>query len=103
MAITDTAGHAIDERIPPLLYGVWVKNQGWLADDNAGAFQTLQIEVAHSAARLWGWGAQVMPYDASLTVLQRKLLQHQRETRAVARLRRWINGLRKRHTATVSA
>ena len=50
---------------PPLIYGVWIRGKGWLKNQ-AGLFATTQIEVAQTAAKLYGRGAAIMPLDESL-------------------------------------
>lgn len=49
--------------LPPLRYSVWIPLKGWLRNGHKGVFGDIHIEVAQSAARLYGAGAFVTPID----------------------------------------
>lgn len=63
----------------PIIYAVWIAGQGWLklAGDSERTFVSLQKEVAESAARLWGKGATVLPWDRSLLDFEGVFLKQQ--------------------------
>jgi len=68
-----------DTPLPPIAYGVWIDGRGWLAhpDHPHDPFASLNIEVAETAAALWGDGAEVWPFDNSLRDLQGVFLKQQ--------------------------
>lgn len=89
-------------------YGVWIAPSahaqgGWLKNDAGRVFADLHIEIAQSAAALWGDGASVMPIDlpdadgkSALQLLEAKILEHQRavkERKFFTRLARWFHNL----------
>lgn len=84
-------------RVPPLAYGVWVPGEGWLKDEQTRrCFAAVQIEVAQTAAQLYGHGARVLPFDESLAALAPVFLAREQERVArtwTARLTAWLKGV----------
>lgn len=89
-------------------YGVWIRPSatsqgGWLKSEQGRVFADLHIEVAQTAARLWGDGATVLPLDlpdadgkSALQMLEAQFLAQQRavnERKFFQRLTRWLRGL----------
>lgn len=85
---------------PQAPYGVWIHGVGWLKNDQGRVFADLHVEVARTAATLWGDGARVMPMDlpeaggtSALQGLESKFLAHQHlvgEQKIFTRLKRWL-------------
>lgn len=106
--MSDTLGNLIDAelmrrtnlemRLPPVVYGVWVPGAGWLKDPvTRRAFADAQIRVAESAAQLYGAGAHVLPFDASLLALEAMFLEcaAQRENAPkIKKVMRWLGLIR---------
>lgn len=89
---------------PPLMFGVWIPGKGWLKSaDGKHTFADRRIEVAESAARLYGRGAVAIPVDerdrtnpdapSAMEELEATFLAQERGTAAQrwpARLARWL-------------
>lgn len=86
---------------PQFAYAVWIDGKGWLKQIGTDrVFADPRIEVAQSAAQLYGNGAQVMPIDlpdhegkAALQLLEKQLLnvQYERhERRWFVQLAHWL-------------
>lgn len=61
-----------------IAYGVWIPGLGWLRHEpTKRVFAALQIEVAESAAALWGPDARVMAFDESLADLETVFLERE--------------------------
>jgi len=50
------ADKQLPKDIPPITYGVWIKNIGWLKDANGRFFADPRIEYARAALRMWSIG-----------------------------------------------
>ena len=87
--ITNEITHRLELAAPRLIYGVWITNSGWLKNEQGRAFADEHIELAQTAARLWGHGAVIMPIDDSLKDFERVFLMQQ----SFARQRTWWNRL----------
>lgn len=75
------------------VYAVWIHGQGWLkqnAENPQSAFVSLEIEVAETAARLWGAGARVLPFDGSLLDFEPRFLEREGERTLGYRLKAWL-------------
>lgn len=81
-------------RLPLLTYGVWVDGIGWLKDTQTKrCFASVQLDVAESAAKLFGAPARVLPFDESLNTLADIFLRREQERIAQSwrvRFARWI-------------
>ncbi len=65
IALGIQAQFRIDNPKPPLLYGVWIPDKGWLCSisNPSRMFGDQRREVAETAAKLYGGGAKVMIID----------------------------------------
>lgn len=100
--MTDTLNRLIDADIlarvelarPKVSYGVWIPGKGWLTNEShARYFSDYRIELAQSAARLYGQGAFVTPFDESLKELEIVFLTQERkriEQRLTHRFSEWM-------------
>lgn len=85
-------------QLPPIRYGVWLPRRGWLKNGHKGVFGDIHIEVAQSAAKLYGAGAFVTPIDDGFmsdienTFLAQDIERHERRQWA-RRFTEWARGL----------
>lgn len=86
--IANEVARQVAQQHPGVPYGVWIAGEGWLKNEQGRVFADLHVEVARSAAHLWGKGAQVLPLDlpdgsgtSALQALEEKILAHQRRVR----------------------
>jgi len=74
-------GHLID--IPPLTYGIWIQQYGWLRDSNGRSFADPRPEYAKAALRMWSVGsdapAKIELIDESMIGLQSIFLARESE------------------------
>ena len=61
--ITDAIARQVAANRAPLIYGVWIDGHGWLKLHNGVAFADTRIEVARTAATLWGADARILAID----------------------------------------
>ncbi len=100
--IQNEVARRVESATPRIPYGVWIEGMGWLKDDAGRVFADLHVEIAQSAAHLWGDGAHVMPIDlpdangkSALQMLEAKFLEHQRGARARQWRQRFSNWIRR--------
>lgn len=80
--------------VPLVAYGVWIDGVGWLKEEKTQrCFASVQIDVAETAAQLYGAPGRVMPFDESLNTLADVFLKRQQDViaqRWTVRLKRWM-------------
>jgi hypothetical protein len=68
--------------IPPITYGIWIRDTGWLRDHSGRTFADPRYAYAKEALRLWRTAyyaeAQIRLIDESMIGLQEVFLEHQR-------------------------
>ncbi len=84
----------MDDKIPPVLYGVWLPRVGWLRVNRDGQpvpFADAHQEVAAQVARCVGRGARVRFIDIAIMSLEGDYLAQERKANLWHTLTNWRN------------